>query len=108
MPLWVNSSVTRSSNQRIIAQSTQYFSLRCALLKHLTLDEQSAYAIDLAKMLMNQVNWFASFTPTKSLKELDSVLLTGHFCLTNSLLTCETAQKADVGADIIPQIIKYF
>lgn len=106
--MWVNSSVTRASNQRLISQSSQYFNLRCALLERLSLDEQSLYSIDLAKMLNHQINWFSTFTSTKSLKEIDSVLLTGHLSLTRSLLTCETATKADIGDEIIPQLLKTY
>ena len=32
LPLWVNSSVTRTSNQKLISQSSQYFSLRWAYM----------------------------------------------------------------------------
>ena len=81
LPLWLNSTLTRSSNQRLIAQSTQYFRLRCSLLENLTLDEQSVYGIDLAKMIGDELNWLSHFAPTKSLKHIDSVLLTGHLCL---------------------------
>ena len=81
LPLWLNSTLTRSSNQRLIAQSTQYFQLRCSLLENLTLDEQSAYGIDLNKMISDELNWLTHFAPTKSLKHIDSVLLTGHLCL---------------------------
>jgi hypothetical protein len=104
LPLWVNSSLTRSSNQRLISQSSQYFKLRCALLEDMTLDEQSAYSIDLAKMLNDEVNWFTYFSPTKSLKDIDDILLTGHLCLLRSLLTCETANKSDIGEEIIEKL----
>ena len=108
LPLWVNSSITRSSSQRLIQQSSQYFNLRCALLENMTIDEQCSYSIDLAKMLNNEIHWLLSFTPTKSLKEIDNILLTGHLCLIRSLLTCETANKSDIGEEIIPQIIKTY
>lgn len=81
LPLWLNTTLTRSSNQRLIAQSTQYFQLRCSLMENLSLDEQSAYGIDLSKMINDELNWLAHFAPTKSLKHIDSVLLTGHLCL---------------------------
>ncbi len=108
LPLWVNSSLTRSSNQRLISQSSQYFKLRCALLENMTLDEQSAYSIDLTKMLNDEVNWFTYFSPTKSLKDIDDILLTGHLCLLRALLTCETANKSDIGEEIINQLIKTY
>lgn len=81
LPLWLNSTLTRSSNQRLIAQSTQYFQLRCSLLENLSLDDQSAFNIDLNKMISDELNWLSHFTPSKSLKHIDSVLLTGHLCL---------------------------
>lgn len=87
LPLWLNSTLTRSSNQRLIAQSTQYFRLRCSLLENLSLDEQSAYGIDLNKMISDELNWLAHFAPSKSLKHIDSVLLTGHLCLLKVLKT---------------------
>ncbi len=108
LPLWLSSSLTRKSSQNLIAQSTEYFNLRCALLDNMNIDEQSAYSIDIKKMLNDEVNWFTSFTPTKSLKHLDNILLTGHLNITRSLLTCETANKADIGDEIIPQLVKTF
>jgi hypothetical protein len=133
LPLWVNSSLSRSSTQRLILQSTQYFNLRAALLENMTIEEQSAYSINLNKMLNDEVNWLIYFSPTKSLKDIDNILLTGHLNLTRALLTCETANKvnrvqfffcifktnylinflkfqlkSDVGAEMIPALIKTY
>ena len=93
LPLWANSSLSRTSTQRLILQSTQYFNLRSALLENMTIEEQSTYSIDLGKMLNDEVNWIIYFTHTKSLKHIDNILLNGHLCLTRALLTCETANK---------------
>lgn len=106
LPLWVNSSLSRTSTQNLIVQSTQYFNLRAALLENMTIEEQSAFSIDISKMLNDEVNWLIYFTPTKNLKHIDNILLTGHLCLTRSLLTCETSNKADIGNDMIQTLIK--
>lgn len=93
LPLWINSSFSRASTQKLIIQSTQYFNLRSALLENMTIEEQSVYGIDLSKMLNDEVKWLIYFTPTKNLKDIDNILLTGHLRLTRALLTCETANK---------------
>lgn len=93
LPLWINSSLSRASTQKLIIQSTQYFNLRSALLENMTIEEQSLYSINLNKMLNDEVNWLIYFTPTKNLKDIDNILLTGHLRLTRALLTCETANK---------------
>lgn len=93
LPLWINSSLSRASTQKLIIQSTQYFNLRSALLEHMTIEEQSLYSINLNKMLNDEVNWLIYFTPTKNLRDIDNILLTGHLRLTRALLTCETANK---------------
>lgn len=59
-------------------------------------------------MLNDQLSWFVYFTPTKSLKQIDNVLLTGHLCLTKSLLTCESANKDEIGEQIIELLIKTY
>lgn len=108
LPLWLNSTLTRSSNQRLIAQSTQYFQFRCSLLENLSIEDQATYGIDLNKMITDELNWLSHFAPTKSLKHIDNVLLTGHLCLLKSLLTCATAPKADVGEECVKQLLQIY
>jgi ubiquitin carboxyl-terminal hydrolase 9/24 len=108
LPLWVNSSISRTSTQRLILQSTQYFSLRSKLFNSMTAQEQKTYSIDLKKMLNDESNWFLIFSPTKNLKNVDNILLAGHFSLTKALLTCETANKIEFGAKIIPLLIRTY
>jgi len=96
LPLWINSSFSRSSTQKLIVQSKQYFNLRSALMENMTIEEQSAYGIDLNKMLNDEVKWLVYFTPTKNLKDIDNILLSGHLELARALLTCETANKVRI------------
>jgi hypothetical protein len=108
LPLWVNSSLTRTSRQRLILQSGQYFNLRCHILDNMSLYEQQKYSIDINKMLNDQINWFSNFTPTQSLKKIDNSLLSGHLSLTKALLTCETADRERIGNQLIEPIIKFY
>lgn len=113
LPLWVNSSLTRSSSQRLITQSAQYFNLRCFILDYMTRAEQTQYGIDIGKMLSDEINWFNSFSPStasssSSSRTLDNCLLTGHLNLTKSLLTCETADKERIGDQLIEQLIRSY
>ena len=108
LPLWVNSSLTRSSNQRLITQSSQYFNLRCLILDCMSSSDQQKFSIDIAKMLGDQIAWFKNFTSTQSLQKIDNCLLSGHLNLTKSLLTCETADKERIGNKLIDTIIKTF
>ncbi len=96
LPLWINSSFSRASTQKLIVQSKQYFNLRSALMEGMTIEEQSAYGIDLNKMLNDEVKWLIYFTPTKNLKDIDNILLSGHLGLARALLTCETANKVRI------------
>ena len=105
LPLWVNSSLVRGSAQRLISQSSQYFNLRCSLLENLTLVEQTAYSIDINKMLNDEINWLNCFTPTKHLKDIDNILLSGHLLLIKSLLTAENVNKIHIGKQVIPQLL---
>jgi hypothetical protein len=108
IPLWSVSSMVRSSAQILISKSCQYFRLRSALLQNMTLDEQSAYQVDIQNMLSSECTWFLNFTTTRCLKHLDDILLIGHLCLTKSLLTCEGANKTDCGDEIITQLIRLY
>ena len=108
LPLWVNSSLVRGSTQRLISQSSQYFNLRCSLLENLTLAEQTTYSIDINKMLNDEINWLNGFTPTKHLKDVDNILLSGHLLLIKSLLTAENVKKNEIGDKIIPQLLQTY
>jgi len=65
-------------------------------MEGMTIEEQSAYGIDLNKMLNDEVKWLIYFTPTKNLKDIDNILLSGHLGLARALLTCETANKVRI------------
>lgn len=108
LPLWVNSTCVRESLQPLIAHSTQYFCLRGALLENLTNSEQQLFSINIQKMISDEINWLINFSPTKSLREIDSVLISGHLNLIKSLLTADGVNKIACGKQIIPYLMKVY
>lgn len=74
----------------------------------MTVDEQMTNSIDINKMLDDEINWLNCFTSTKSIKDIDSVLLSGHFTLIKALLTAERVNKIEIGERLISQLIKTY
>ncbi|CAM1321691.1 USP24 (predicted) [Pycnogonum litorale] len=107
LPLWVPSSNTRGTNQRLLSQCNEYFDLRCKLLANLSAMEQSMYEVNLSQMIDDEVAWVQNFTLSNnsSLQDSDNALLSGHLFLIRSLLTGENVNKTKIGNLLIPDLI---
>ena len=129
--LWLNSALTRAYTQRLIAQSAQYFAVRGALVEHMRRADQRAHALDVRRMLGDELQWFVCFTPADTdtdtddhhdadthrttnrqhLARIDNILLSGHLGVTRALLTCEdvlAATKRHIGRAIIGKLVRTY
>ncbi|KAG1652915.1 Ubiquitin carboxyl-terminal hydrolase 24 [Nymphon striatum] len=108
LPLWVSSSRTRGTSQRLLSHCKEYFDLRCRLLKKLTAQDQVIFNIKLNEMISDEISWLNNFTTSShvDLQESDCALLSGHLFLIRSLLTGEGINKSKIGRTLIPDIIE--
>lgn len=85
----------------MLSQCKEYFELGCHLLNELTTEDQQVLRIKPKEMIEDELNWIQGFSPSNSLalQPADNALLTGHFSLIRTLLTCEGVEKIDVGED---------
>ena len=112
LPLWVSSiGGTRSSNQKLLSQSIEYFHLRCHLTEHLTGPQQAILGINAKELLAEELNWLANYaisSTSTDLRTIDNVLFLGHLKFIRTLLTCEHVDKKQCGADLIRLLIDQF
>ncbi len=112
LPLWTTSSIgTRSSNQKLLLQSIEYFDLRCQLTENLTLEKQNILNINAKQLLSDELIWLSSYTVSSILNQLrtiDNILFLGHLKFIRTLLTCENVDKNQFGYDLIRLLIDQF
>ncbi|CAF1378096.1 unnamed protein product [Rotaria sordida] len=111
LPLWPSSATTRSSNQKLLSQSIEYFDLRCQLTENLTKQMQTTLNINSKQILTNEFNWLSSYTvstTSNELRTIDNILFMGHLRFIRTLLTCENINKIEFGIDFIRLIIDQF
>ncbi|CAF1147022.1 unnamed protein product [Adineta steineri] len=81
LPLWSTSSAgTRGPNQKLLAQSIEYFDLRCQLTENLTKEMQKMLHIDAQQILTDEFNWLSTYTVSSTSNELraiDNILFMG-------------------------------
>ncbi|CAF2054268.1 unnamed protein product [Rotaria magnacalcarata] len=111
LPLWPSSATNRSSSQKLLLQSIEYFDLRCQLTENLTKQMQTILNIDAKEILTNEFNWLSSYTASitsSELRTIDNILFVGHLRFIRTLLTCENINKIEFGIDFIRLIIDQF
>ncbi|CAF4075236.1 unnamed protein product, partial [Rotaria magnacalcarata] len=100
LPLWPSSATNRSSSQKLLLQSIEYFDLRCQLTENLTKQMQTILNIDAKEILTNEFNWLSSYTASitsSELRTIDNILFVGHLRFIRTLLTCENINKIEFG-----------
>ncbi|CAF4573224.1 unnamed protein product [Rotaria sp. Silwood1] len=112
LPLWPSSCAgTRNSNQKLLAQSTEYFDLRCQLMENLTKENQNILGIDAKKLLSDELIWLSTYTvslTSNDLRTIDNILFMGHLKFIRTLLTCENIDKNKIGTKFIRLLIDQF
>ncbi|KAM4720758.1 ubiquitin carboxyl-terminal hydrolase 24 [Rhinophrynus dorsalis] len=112
LPLWSPTSIMRGINQRLLAQCTEYFDLRCQLLDDLTTTEMEQLKISPATMLEDEITWLDNFEPHRTSEcetsEADNVWLAGHLRLIKTLLSLCGAEKEMLGPSLIKQLLDDF
>jgi ubiquitin carboxyl-terminal hydrolase 9/24 len=112
LPLWSTSSVgTRGLNQKLLAQSIEYFDLRCQLTENLTKEMQTMLNIDAKQILTDEFNWLSEYTVSSTsteLRAIDNILFMGHLRFIRTLLTCENINKIEFGIGFIRLLIDQF
>jgi len=112
LPLWTTSSSgTRGPNQKLLAQSIEYFDLRCQLTENLTEEKQNLFNINAKQLLSDELTWLSSYTVSlisNELRRIDNILFLGHLKFIRTLLTCENIDKNEFGNDLIRLLIDQF
>ncbi|XP_053549190.1 ubiquitin carboxyl-terminal hydrolase 24 [Bombina bombina] len=112
LPLWSPTSIMRGINQRLLAQCTEYFDLRCQLLDDLTSAEMDHLSISPATMLEDEITWLDNFEPNRTVdcetSEADNVWLAGHLRLIKTLLSLCGNEKEMLGPSLIKQLLDDF
>ncbi|XP_068095523.1 ubiquitin carboxyl-terminal hydrolase 24 isoform X3 [Hyperolius riggenbachi] len=112
LPLWSPTSIMRGINQRLLAQCTEYFDLRCQLLDDLTTTEMEQLSISPATMLEDEIMWLDNFEPNRTAEcetsEADNVWLAGHLRIIKTLLSLCGAEKEQLGPSLIKQLLDDF
>ncbi|XP_075472164.1 ubiquitin carboxyl-terminal hydrolase 24 isoform X2 [Ascaphus truei] len=112
LPLWSPTSIMRGINQRLLAQCTEYFDLRCQLLDDLTSSEMEQLHISPAPMLEDEITWLDNFEPNRPAEcetsEADNVWLAGHLRIIKTLLALCGAEKEMLGPSLIKQLLDDF
>lgn len=111
LPLWTSSATSRSSSQKLLSQSIEYFDLRCQLTENLTKQMQTILNINAQEILTNEFNWLSSYTvstTSNELRTIDNILFVGHLRFIRTLLTCENINKTELGLDLIRLLIDQF
>lgn len=106
LPLWVSSSCTRGSNQRLLGQCVEYFDLACRLLTDSEDDSQGLF-VDVSQMLEDEIAWLHSFSPSENPKDqaTDSTLMAGHFKFIRTLISCNEDRKDEVGKSLVESLL---
>ena len=104
--LWMPSCKARGISHAILGQCTEYFELRCYLLRGLTRFEQETFDIDIKQMVEDELTFLHNFTPCNRL--VDCTLIAGHLRLVEALLTCDGVDKKEVGTSLIPEILNTY
>ncbi len=112
LPLWPSSSSgTRSSIQKLLAQSIEYFDLRCQLTENLTKEKQEILDINAEQLLTEELTWLSTYTvasTSNELRTMDNILFIGHLKFIRTLLTCENIDKNKIGVELIRLLIDQF
>nr|XP_033771654.1 ubiquitin carboxyl-terminal hydrolase 24 isoform X3 [Geotrypetes seraphini] len=112
LPLWSPTSIMRGINQRLLAQCTEYFDVRCQLLDDLISSEMDQLSISPATMLEDEITWLDNFEPNRTAEcetsEADNILLAGHLRLIKTLLSLCGTEKEMLGPSLIKQLLDDF
>ena len=109
LPLWLTSTSTlRSSHQKLISQSMEYFRSRCFLTTDLTEEQQKLLDIDVKLWLKQEFNWLSTYEVTSTPGEqrtIDDILILGHLKFSRTLFTCEGIDKKIYGSKFISLLL---
>ncbi|KAI9556016.1 hypothetical protein GHT06_018579 [Daphnia sinensis] len=113
VPLWIPSCTTRGASQRLLAQCSQYFNLRCRLLSSLSSADQRSLGLVAVSMLNDEVAWLSNFTPysgtySNEMEQADNALLAGHLNVVRGLLNCEGVNRKEAGKLLIPDLLNQY
>ena len=105
--LWMPSCKARGISHAILAQCSEYFDLRCFLLKNLTKHEQDLLGENACQMMEDELTFLNNFTTCHRL-QIDCILISGHLRLMEALVTCDGIDKTVVGKTLIPEILNSY
>ncbi len=106
VPLWAPTCTARGISHSLLSQCSEYFDLRCTLLRELTARDQALLEKNAQSMVDDELNFLQNFTLCNRYR--DCCLLSGHLRLLEALLTCEGVEKKQVGSKVIPEILSSF
>ena len=106
VPLWAPTCSARGISHSTFLQCSEYFDLRCALLRGMSSREQAALGESAESMVDDELTFLQNFTLCN--RHEDCCLLAGHLRLLEALLTCEGVDKKKVGATIISDLLATF
>ena len=107
VPLWMPSCKARGISHAILAQCSEYFELRCYLLRNLSKQEQDLLGENANQMMEDELTFLNNFTPCHRLP-IDCILIAGHLRLMEALVTCDGINKTSVGTALIPEILNCY
>ena len=105
--LWMPSCKARGISHSILGQCSEYFELRCFLLKNLSKHEQNLLGENACQMMEDEITFLNNFTTCHRL-HIDCVLIAGHLRLMEALVTCDGVEKVVVGKTLIPEILNIY
>ena len=105
--LWMPSCKARGISHAILGQCSEYFDLRCFLLKNLSTNEQNLLGENACQMMEDEITFLNNFTTCHRL-QIDCVLIAGHLRLMESLVTCDGVDKTAVGKTLIPELLNVY
>lgn len=103
VPLWMPSCKARGTSHALLGQCTEYFELRSYLLDGLTMREQEALGENSKLLLDDELTFLHNYATCGRLE--DCTLLAGHLRLVEALLSSDGVSLAEVGDDIIPEVL---
>ncbi len=103
VPLWMPSCKARGATHTLLGQCSEYFNLRCHLLKNFTRKEQDVLGENARIMIEDELTFLHNYGPCH--RPEDCTLLAGHLKLVETLLAADGVNKVDVGNDLIGEIL---
>ena len=103
VPLWMPSCKSRGTSHILLGQCSEYFEVRCYLLRGLSFTEQEILGENARTMVEDELTFLQNYVPCPRVE--DCTLLAGHLKLVEALVSADGASTATVGKNIIPVIL---